>query len=58
MEINEALNNVRLAVEAFKGTKQEHIFLEQSMNLIIEKVTPSVSPDKENPVAEDSDAKK
>lgn len=33
-EVKIAINNIRIACEEFKGTRKEHIALEQFLNLI------------------------
>lgn len=43
LTIEEALNNIAIAIDKYVGTKREHIFLEKSFNLIKESVSPKVS---------------
>lgn len=40
LTIDQALNNIAIVLDRYVGTKQEHIFLEKSFNLIKEAVTP------------------
>ena len=42
LTVEEALNNIAIALDAYVGKKSEHILLEQSFNLVKSKVLPVV----------------
>lgn len=42
LTIDQALNNIAIALDKYVGTKQEHIILEQSFNLVKSKSMPEV----------------
>lgn len=38
MELEQAINNIKAALDNFVGTKQQHIILEESLNTILNKL--------------------
>lgn len=40
LTLDEALNNIAIAIDKYVGTKHEHIVLEQSFNLVKEATAP------------------
>jgi predicted RNase H-like HicB family nuclease len=38
MELEQAINNIKAALENFVGTKQQHIILEESLNTILKQL--------------------
>lgn len=44
MELNDAIKNVQLVLEAFVGTKAQHITIEQSFKIIIDNLKKDDTP--------------
>lgn len=42
LTIEQALNNIAMALDKFVGTKGDHILLEKSFNLVKSKTSPTV----------------
>jgi len=38
MELEQAINNIKAALDNFVGTKQQHIILEESLNIILKEL--------------------
>ena len=52
LTIEQALSNIKLVLESFKGTKGEHIALEQSFFLVAKACEPCATKSCEKPVLE------